>query len=176
MLTWLPASPERMRSVFKRKNVVQDTIASYLNPEGGLQLSESLDFPPSKAGLICFALVQAKDSELVIAADSARLTIAEAFAHGGNVACVMSSLILVTFGIPLSSGNDWGKCQDFVVELANEHSGSIRIVFGRVQGNYGSIGGQDTPFMFYTPCLPNFGDYLRELTTLQFGSYKLVVE
>jgi hypothetical protein len=137
-------------------------------------MAEASSFPrPMESKEIHFLLLQVRDDD----ADEARPLVVEAVAtacdRGGVVECMMSSFVLVTFGLYA-----WEQRPpaELMAELAGallERMGSnIRIAYGRARGLHGLLGSEKR--FAHTALLPGFGRYTATLLSTDFGSRVVV--
>ena len=152
---------EKLRAVFKK--YLADEVADELlnNPR---PLRAAL-----QAASICFILLQVRDDRVgQVQAHMAR-AIDIVIRRDGLIMDMMSSMMLVIFGLP--QGEEPEKSSDqrakSVARLMTELAAEIRLVYGTADGLVGSYGswGRFT----YGALLPGFARYMMALTALEFG-------
>jgi len=89
---------------------------------------------------------------------------------GGVVMSVMSSVVVVTFGIPIRSPDNESIDQrnQAVARLLRDLGPNVRVISGRADGLYGIVG-SDRRFSFEA-LIPDFSGSLEHLLRLDFGS------
>jgi hypothetical protein len=152
---------EKLRAVF-RKYLADEVADELLNnpppPHPHLQ-SES----------ICFILLQVRDDPVTSVQEHMAKAMDIVMRRGGVIMHMMSSMMMVTFGLPLHEEPDRSSDQraKSVARLMTELGSDIRVIYGTADGLVGTYGSQQR--FNYGTLLPGFARYLNALLALEFG-------
>ena len=90
-----------------------------------------------------------------------------ALEHGGAVVSLVSSLVIVTFGMPPHSDAQALGRRSYVGDIQVHLGANFKAVHGAAQGHYGNLG--STNRMFYSFIVPGFVEAMAMLFEIRFG-------
>jgi hypothetical protein len=156
----------------RERQWIRQGFSKYLSRELVEQLvanPRSLTMGEMTKAEVRFLLFQVRDSSLGDIRDLMNRAIAIAADTGGVIDCLMSSMMLVTFGI-IAPPDGIPEDQQLraVAALIEKLGTDIRVLYGRAQCLHGTVG-TDARF-FYSVLLPDFGASMKRLLDVDFGT------
>ena len=125
--------------------------------------------PALEQAMIPYIILQVRDDDLARVPGCLEKAFEATLSAGGTIVSVMSSVVMVVFGIPIRIPDDQSIAQrDQAVALLGGGLGAdVRMVFGRADGQYGNVGSAQR--LSYGALVPHFARSLERLLGLEFG-------
>jgi hypothetical protein len=157
----------------QRKCIVQ-AFSKYLSPE----MIDSLVRDPSRLARtgrdlrtaeIDFLVLQVCDDVLEDVPKHLEAAFDIVMDFDGTIVSTMSSVMDVAFGIPIRGDmrSHADECAGAAARLVAELGSNVRVVFGRANGLYGIMGGEQR--VVYGTVVPNFTPVPKTLIATEFG-------
>jgi hypothetical protein len=147
-------------------------FSPYLSPEMIETLVRNPDalLPSVQHGLIPYIILQVRDDDLGQVPGYLDQAFEAALDSGGAILSVMSSVVAVTFGIPIRDPDSESidQCNQAVARLLKDLGPNVRVISGRVNGLYGVLGSAHR--VSFQALIPDFGKSLESLLGLEFGN------
>ncbi len=162
----------KVSSLFKSKKEKEalSYLSKYVTPDAFEKISKGKlpDLELFKEGLVTFVITQVNDVSLNKLQSLQRDVVATIMASGGIVDCIISSIVIGTFGFPFEDQNDPRElCENTVKNLLELCKHDIKVIHGQEKGFFGNLGG---PHRFsYGPIISNLSGKFSLLNKLEYG-------
>lgn len=162
----------KISSIFKSKEQKQvlHRLSKFVDSEAleKIAAGKMPDFEIFKEGIINFLITQVKDTPLSSFQALQSDVITTILENKGFVDCIMSSIIIATFGFPFEDRKNAGElCENTARTLLNLRKHDIRIIYGEEKGTFGNIG--CSRLFRYGPLISNVDRKLSLLNKLEYG-------
>ena len=155
----------------RRRREMLRAFSAYLTPEMVeklVRMPERL-LPNLEPAMIPYIILQVRDDDMAQVPACLEKAFEATLSAGGTIVSVMSSVVMVVFGIPIRVPDDESIAQrDQAVAFLRDGLGpNVRAVFGRADGLYGNVGSAQR--LSYGALFPRFSGSLVRLLGLEFG-------
>ncbi|GMT48881.1 MAG: hypothetical protein IEMM0008_0420 [bacterium] len=152
---------------WREKRIIKNAFGEYLSPDiigEILANSDGKDYLSLKNGTIHFVVFQVRDDNVEIIRSLIEKSINIATQHDVIIGDIISPFVSLFYSI---DDVDKKNYQILAKQLINELKTGIKVIYGSKKGAIGNLGTETC--MFYRAVIPEMGDYIKKLTSLDYG-------